>query len=285
MAPRFDRLLRQHYLIPNSLNSVSPVQNVLDKIVAYKQTEVAHAKQQCPRERLEDRLEHASPVRDFTAALRSGEDMGLIAEIKKASPSAGLIREDFDPVAIAKIYEQHGASCISVLTDSHFFQGSLGYLEAVRNAVSLPLLRKDFLIDTYQVLEARVAGADCVLLIAECLEPDRLEELYRYAAQLGMESLIEIYEPENLDVVLKLKSSLVGINNRNLQTFETDLQHSIGLCSRVGPETLLVSESGIRTRADVVRLQQAGVHAILVGETLMRAEDIGHKTEELLGKR
>ncbi len=260
------------------------MQNILDEIVAHKQGEIQIAKEKRPADQLERQLTEAPPVRDFVAALSGSEEIGLIAEVKKASPSAGLIREDFDPVAIAEVYEQHGASCISVLTDENFFQGHLDDLKAVRQAVSIPVLRKDFILDPYQILEARVAGADCVLLIAECLDDSQLRELYLYAAERGMESLIEIYEPENLDRVLKLEPKLMGINNRNLKTFVTDLNHSINLMKRVLKETLLVSESGIRDRNDVVRLQQAGVRGILVGETLMRSEDIGAKMEELLGK-
>ena len=260
------------------------MQNILDEIVAHKQGEIESAEEKRPADQLERQLTEAPAVRDFVAALTSSEEIGLIAEVKKASPSAGIIREDFDAVAIAKVYEQHGASCISVLTDENFFQGCLDDLRAVRRAVSIPVLRKDFILDPYQVLEARVAGADCVLLIAECLDDSRLRELSLYATELGMESLIEIYEPENLDRVLKLKPKLLGINNRNLKTFVTDLNHSIEIMKRVPKETLLVSESGIRDRNDVVRLHQAGVRGILVGETLMRSEDIGAKVEELLGQ-
>ena len=260
------------------------MQNILDEIVAHKQGEIETAKEKWPADQLERQLSEAPAVRDFVAALTGSEEIGLIAEVKKASPSAGLIRENFDAVAIAEVYEQHGASCISVLTDENFFQGRLDDLKAVRQAVSIPILRKDFILDPYQLLEARAAGADCVLLIAECLDDSRLRELYLYAAELGMESLIEIYEPKNLDRVLKLEPKLLGINNRNLKTFVTDLKHSINLMDRVPKETLLVSESGIRERTDVVRLQQAGVRGILVGETLMRSEDIGAKVEELLGQ-
>jgi indole-3-glycerol phosphate synthase len=261
-----------------------PVANVLAEIVVHKQGEIADAKKARPVESLRERLAQAPPVRDFNRALRTRTGIQLIAEVKKASPSAGLIREDFDPVAIAQTYERHGAACISVLTDEHYFQGHLRYLEAVRQSVSIPVLRKDFILDTYQVLEARVAGADCVLLIAECLEDCRLRELYFYAAELGMESLIEIYEPENLERVLKLEPNLIGVNNRNLRTFVTDLEHSLRLRRQIPVDCLLVSESGIKTRADVLRLEQAGVQAMLVGETLMRTPDIGRKVDELLGK-
>jgi len=260
------------------------VKNILDTITAHKQVEIADARRRCPAEQLQQRLADAPPVRDFVGALRAAPNgLGLIAEIKRASPSAGLIRPDFDPVSIAGIYETHGATCLSVLTDERFFQGHLDDLTAVRRVVSLPVLRKDFLLDRYQVLEARVAGADGVLLIAECLSEDQLRDLSGYAAELGMAALIEVYESENLDRVLTLDPPLVGVNNRNLQTFETSLEHSIQMAGRISEGVLLVSESGIGSRDDVVRLQRAGVRAILVGETLMRATDIGHKVDELLG--
>ncbi len=259
------------------------VDNVLEQIVEHKLAEVAAARRARPERDLRERLSQAPPVRDFVAALRAKHPMGLIAEIKRASPSAGKIRTDFDAVAIARAYEAHGAACISVLTDEKFFQGSLDDLQLVRAAVSVPVLRKDFILDRYQVLEARVAGADCVLLIAECLDDSTLRDLHDSARELGMETLIELYEPENLDRVLALSPALVGINNRNLKTLVTDLRHSIRLRSRVPPGILLVSESGISGRDDVTRLQDAGLRAILVGETLMRSEDVGRKLEELIG--
>lgn len=257
------------------------VADVLEKIVLHKRQEIADAKAALPPESLRERLASAPPVRDFAAAIRRPGGVRVIAEVKKASPSAGIIRADFDPVQIATTYEAHGAACLSVLTDEKFFQGRLEYLTAVRQQVAIPVLRKDFLLDRYQVLEARVAGADCVLLIAECLDDCTLRDLYFYASELGMESLIEIYDPENLDRVLKLEPALLGINNRNLRTFVTDLGHSIALKQRVPAECTLVSESGIHTRADVERLLQAGIRAILVGETLMRSPDIGAKLDEL----
>jgi len=261
------------------------VNNILEQITAHKRVEIADTQKRCPIEQLEQCLADAPPPRDFLAALRSApEGLGLIAEIKRASPSAGLIRADFDPVAIAQTYQSHGAACLSVLTDEHFFQGCLDDMIAVRNAVSLPVLRKDFLLDRYQVLEARVAGADCVLLIAECLNSDQLRDLFGYAAELGMAALIEVYDSENLQKVLALDPPLVGINNRNLETFETSLDNSVRLAKRVPEGVLLVSESGIGHREDVERLQRAGVRGILVGETLMRATDIGRKVEELLGR-
>lgn len=258
------------------------VPNVLAKILDHKRGEIAAAKAHRPAEVLQAELATAPPVRDFVAALRAAPDIGLIAEVKKASPSAGIIRADFDPLKIADIYQAAGASCLSVLTDEHFFQGHLNYLKRIRETASVPLLRKDFIIDRYQVLEARAAGADCVLLIAECLDDCTLRDLYFYAGELGMESLIEIYDPENLDRVLKLDPPLIGVNNRDLRTFVVDLNHTLEIVPRVPKSTLLISESGIKTRADVERLKSAGVGAILVGETLMRADDIGAALREMV---
>lgn len=258
--------------------------DILSRIIERKRIEVAEARRLRTESLLIEQLDSAPPVRDFVQALRSATDIGLIAEVKKGSPSAGVIRADFDPVQIARIYEQHGASCLSVLTDEHFFLGHLDYLKAVRAAVGIPVLRKDFIIDRYQVLEARAAGADCILLIAECLDDCHLRDLYFYASELGMESLIEIYDVENLDRVLKLEPALMGINNRDLRTFVTDLDHTTRLAAQIPRSTLLVSESGIKTRADIDRVKAGGARAILVGETLMRAPQIGPAVDELLGR-
>jgi indole-3-glycerol phosphate synthase len=263
-------------------SSPLPADNVLARIIDHKLGEIAEGKRLRPVEALQQQLAAAPPVRDFVEALRAKSDIALIAEVKKASPSAGVIRADFDPAAIARIYEQHGAACLSVLTDEHFFQGHLENLRAVKLAVNIPVLRKDFIVDRYQVLEARATGADCILLIAECLDDCHLRDLYFYASELGMESLIEIYDPENLDRVLKLDPALVGVNNRDLRTFVTDLDHTIRLAPRLSSSTLLVSESGIRTRADVDRLKAGGTRAILVGETLMGSPDIGRAVDDLL---
>lgn len=256
--------------------------DVLQTIVEHKLAEVAAAKRVRPVESLTERLPKAPPVRDFAAALNAGRAMHVIAEVKKASPSAGLIRADFDPVEIARTYERHGAACVSVLTDEEFFQGKLEYLTVIRRTISLPVLRKDFILDRYQVLEARVAGADCVLLIAECLDDCQLRDLYFYASELGMDALVEIYDPDNLDRVLKIGANLIGINNRNLRTMVTDLDHTLRLRDRVPESCTLISESGIHRREDVARLEAAGIHAILVGETLMRSADIGAKLDSLL---
>lgn len=259
------------------------VSNILEDIVASKLTEVSQAKSKVPVEQLAEALADAAPARDFVASMQSHGPVAMIAEVKKASPSAGVIREDFHPVEIARIYESAGAACLSVLTDEQYFQGHLDFLIAVRKNVAIPVLRKDFIIDRYQVLEARVAGADCVLLIAECLDDAQLEDLYGYALELGMSALVEIYEPDNLERVLKLSPPLLGINNRNLKTFVTSLDHSIRLGAQVPADCLLISESGIRDRSDVLKLQESGVRGILVGETLMRSSDIGEKARELLG--
>jgi len=260
------------------------VTNILDKIVDRKQAEIETAKRERPLQLLQEQLSSAPPVRDFVASISANQqDIAVIAEVKKASPSAGMIRKDFDPVSIAQAYEARGAACVSVLTDETFFQGSLNDMRNARQAISLPVLRKDFVLDRYQVLEARVAGADCVLLIAECLDDCRLRDLYFYISELGMDALVEIYDPENLDAVLKLDPPLVGVNNRDLRTFDADLQHSIRLAGRVPQQTILVSESGIRDRHDVTRLRDAGIRAILVGETLMREPHPGDKLDELLG--
>jgi indole-3-glycerol phosphate synthase len=256
---------------------------ILDDIVAAKRKEVEEAKVRTPAGELRHLADDAPPPLDFLGALSHGPPIRLIAEVKKASPSAGVIREDFDPVRIAQIYRDHGASCISVLTDRPFFQGDLEYLRQIRRAVDLPLLRKDFIIDRYQVLDARAAGADAVLLIAECLDDDALAELHGAIEELGMTALVELYQPENLRRVLDAGVRLVGINNRDLHTFHTDLGHCIRLRKQVPAGRIVVGESGIRTRRDVLELQSAGLHAMLVGETLMAQPDIGKAVDELLG--
>jgi indole-3-glycerol phosphate synthase len=258
--------------------------SVLDKIVAAKREEIAACRAQTPEAELRRKLADAPPVRDFFAALAGPGPIRLIAEIKKASPSAGVIRDDFDPVAIAQIYEQHGASCLSVLTDEPFFQGRLEYLELVRAHVELPVLRKDFILDSYQLLEARAAGADAVLLIAECLDDCNLRKLHNETIELGMTPLVELYDPENLDRVLEAGATLVGVNNRDLRTFQVDLEHTLRLRPRVPEHCVMVSESGVKTRQDVDRLEAAGIDAILVGESLMREPNIGAAVDRLLGR-
>ncbi len=284
------------------LNGVS---TILDQIVATKREEIARAKAAVPIERLRDRLSDAPPVRDFFAALstptrsvsegeltrRASEGvvtrsvtatLKLIAEVKKASPSQGLIRADFDPVAIARAYESAGATCLSVLTDEHYFQGNLDYLRQIRRAVELPILRKDFILDSFQLVEARAAGADAVLLIAECLDDCHLRKLHNEAIELGMTPLVEFYEPANLPRVLAAGAQLIGVNNRDLRTFAVDLDHAIRLRDQIPFDCVLVAESGIHTHADVLRLQTAGVDAMLVGESLMRQPDIAQSVRRLL---
>ena len=226
----------------------------------------------------------APAPRDFLAALSLGPPIRLIAEVKKASPSAGVIRADFDPVGIAKIYERQGAACISVLTDRPYFQGSLDDLRKVRAAVDLPVLRKDFVIDRYQIVEARAAGADAVLLIAECLDDYALRDLHEAILELGMTPLVELYEPQNLRRVLDAGVQLIGINNRDLRTFQVDLGHCMRLRRKIPAGRIVVGESGIKNRQDVEKLQSAGLHAMLVGETLMAQADIGRAVDELMGK-
>lgn len=259
------------------------METILDRIVAQKRIEVEAARKRVPAEELSERLALAPPVRDFAAALVRGPGIGVIAEVKKASPSAGVLREDFDPVAIARAYQTGGASALSVLTDEPFFQGKLAYLTAIRQAVDLPLLRKDFIIDVYQVLEARIAGADAVLLIAEILDDKQLPILIAAIHSARMQALVEVYEPSNLTRVLETDAVLIGVNNRDLRTFEADLEHTIRLAPRVPPDRVLVSESGIRTADDIARLQKVGVRAVLIGETFMRSGDVGAKLRELRG--
>ncbi len=256
---------------------------ILDEIVSQKRVEIESARARMPLEELEAQAGDAPPTRDFRAALAGPGPIRMIAEVKKASPSAGVLREDFDPIAIARTYQAHGASCLSVLTDSKFFQGHLITLARIRAAVAIPLLRKDFVTDEYQVVEARMAGADAVLLIAEILDDDRLASLLARARGLGMAALVEFHDPINLARVLEAGADLVGVNNRDLTRFATDLDLTLRLRDQIPPGVVLVSESGIRTRADVERLERAGVDAILVGESLMRAPDIGWAVEDLLG--
>ena len=256
---------------------------ILEKIVASKRAEIADAKGKISPNQLHSAIENAPPPRNFFDALADVDGIALIAEIKKASPSAGVICEQFDPQQIAEIYCAHGASCLSVLTDRNYFQGSLEYLIQVRSKVNVPILRKDFILDEYQLFEARAAGADAVLLIAECLNDCELRNLYQVTIDLEMSPLVEIYEKSNLSRVLEMGATLIGVNNRNLHDFSIDLDHVLDLRMDIPPECLVVGESGICTRQDVLRLQQGGVDAILVGETLMRSKDIGGAVDLLLG--
>ncbi len=256
---------------------------ILDKIVATKRLEIERAKSARPEGAVRVAAEQATPPRDFFSVLAAPGPIKLIAEVKKASPSRGLIRTDFDPATIAKVYEQHGATCLSVLTDEEYFQGHLDYLRDVRANVTIPVLRKDFILDPYQLFEARAAGADAVLLIAECLDDCQLRSLFNQAMALGLTPLVELYEPENLQRVFDAGATLIGVNNRDLRTFEVDLDHTLRMRERVPDQCVLVAESGIRTHADVQKLHAAGVDAILVGESLMVQVDIGAAVDRLLG--
>ena len=256
---------------------------ILDDIIAYKKEELAGTKRSAPFADVKSKAADAGATRGFGKALSLGSDIRLIAEVKKASPSKGVIREDFDPVAIAHVYEKAGASCLSVLTEKKFFQGDLAYLGLIRAAVKLPLLRKDFIIDEYQIFEARAAGADAILLIAACLDKQQMQDYLGTAAGLGLDVLVESHTYRELDKSLQAGALLVGINNRDLQTFTVSLQTTLDLLKDIPDDRTVVSESGIRTRDDVLKLRQAGVDAILVGESLMREKDIGKKVKELLG--
>ena len=259
---------------------------ILDDIVAYKKDEVALAKANTPIAALEALATETRP-RGFRSALEQRAENGfaLIAEIKKASPSKGLIREDFDPAAHARAYAQGGAACLSVLTDRPSFQGSPEHLRAARAAVALPILRKDFMIDPYQVAEAAAWGADCILLIMACLEDGQARELAAAAADFNLDILIETHDRAELDRAINLNANLIGINNRNLKTFDVSLNTTLSLCAHVPAPTFLVSESGISTHEDLTLLREAGAKAFLVGETLMRSADVAAATRNLLNPR
>lgn len=268
---------------------------ILDKIIQTKRHEIAERKQRTPLEALKETIQTLGRPRNFFQAVTkmpAGKPLNLIAEIKKASPSAGVIRADFDPVAIAKIYASAGADALSVLTDEQYFQGRLEYIHAIRDVVKLPVLRKDFLIDPYQVYESRAAGADAILLIAECLQTNELIDLQILATELNLTCLIEVHDIDNLmrvrDRVIGFPHrsySLLGINNRDLRTFKTDLGTTLRVAELIDDKEVLVSESGINTFEDVKKLSDAGVRAVLVGESLMRSADIAGKVKELFGQR
>jgi indole-3-glycerol phosphate synthase len=258
--------------------------DILQRIVAVKRDEVAQARRRCGLAELQAQAAAASPARGFAAALRARVEAGspaVIAEVKKASPSKGVLREHFVPADIARSYESGGAACLSVLTDERFFQGCAAYLQQARESCSLPVLRKDFLIDPYQVVEARAMGADCVLLIAACLDDGLMSELEACATEQGLDVLVEVHDGEELERALRLRTPLIGVNNRNLRTFEVSLDTTIGLLPRVPGDRLLVTESGILARADVQRMRSADVHAFLVGEAFMRAPDPGQALRDL----
>lgn len=256
--------------------------DILNKILDVKADEVARAKKQQDfaslRREVESHKEARSQLRDFTGALRGKlkqQQPAVIAEVKKASPSKGVLRENFDPASIAASYAHHGAACLSVLTDEQFFQGAPAYLQQARNACALPALRKDFMIDLYQVYQARNWGADAILLIVAALDHGLMRELEACAHELGMAVLVEVHDGIELDAALRLQTPLLGINNRNLRTFETSLDTTIKLLPRISPDKLVITESGIITKDDVTKMRDADVHAFLVGEAFMRAPEPG----------
>lgn len=252
--------------------------DILQRIVAVKRREVAEAREARPLAALEAEAARQPAARDFVGALRSRVAAGrpaVIAEVKKASPSKGVLRDPFDPAAIARAYEAGGAACLSVLTDVEFFQGSVAALQAARGACGLPVIRKDFLVDPYQVVEARAMGADCILLIAACLDDATMAALDALARRLGLSVLVEVHDGDELERALRLPGPLVGINNRDLRTFDVRLSTTLDLLPRIPADRLLVTESGILAPGDVARMRAAGVPAFLVGEAFMRAPDPG----------
>ena len=263
---------------------MSDTPDILKKIVARKREEIAERSARVSIDELKAQLDGASPTRGFVEAIRNkiaAGQAGVIAEIKKASPSKGVIREHFVPAQIAKSYEQGGAACLSVLTDIDFFQGGDDYLKEARAACSLPVIRKDFIIDPYQVYEARVIGADCILLIAACLEDGQMRSLAELANELGMDVLIEVHDEEELKRSLPLNQPLVGINNRNLRTFEVGLETTLRMLGQIPADRIVVTESGIHTPEDVKLMRDSKVNAFLVGEAFMRAGEPGEKLAEL----
>ena len=258
--------------------------DILQRILAVKWEEIERARAECSLEALKDLALAAPAVRNFESAIRTRVKAGgsaVIAEIKKASPSKGLLREPFDPTAIAASYEQHGASCLSVLTDRQFFQGSPAYLQSARAACKLPVLRKDFMVDPYQVFEARAMGADCILLIVAALDDGVMAELESIAMDLGMSVLVEVHGQDELARALRLRTPLLGINNRNLRTFQTSLDVTLDMLPLIPGERVVITESGIANRGDVDRMRSAGVHGFLVGEAFMRAADPGLSLKQL----
>ena len=256
---------------------------ILDKICSHKLKEVVEAKKLVSIESLKERCKDSPQTGKFSKAIKKDNEIKVIAEVKKASPSAGIIREDFNYVNIAMEYEAGGASAISVLTDKEFFMGDIKYLSEIKEAVNVPVLRKDFIIDPYQIYEARAAGADSILLIARILTKEQIDTFLALAHKLGMECMVEVHDKNELEKVMETEAAIIGINNRNLDTLETNLETTLRLCHLVPDGKILVSESGIKTRADVLKLEEAGIDAILIGETLMRSKDIFLKMKELFG--
>jgi len=258
--------------------------DVLKRILAVKEVENANRSRSMPMETLTDRIAEQTPVRGFVQAISdklSQQQAAVIAEVKKASPSKGVLRDPFDPAAIAKSYEQGGAACLSVLTDEDFFQGSEDALVTARNACTLPVIRKDFIIDSYQVFEARAMGADCILLIVAALEDTQMRSLYQLAIELGMDVLVEVHDADELTRALALQPMLLGINNRDLRTFDVTLETTLSLLNTIPTDTTVVTESGILSVADVQRMRAEGIEAFLVGEAFMRADDPGASLKEL----
>jgi indole-3-glycerol phosphate synthase len=261
-------------------------EDVLARICADTRAEVARRRSAMPLEDLRRKISHVGPTRGFGDALKQATmdgRFGLVAELKKASPSGGLIRENFDPAALARAYAEGGATCLSVLTDEPHFQGTAEHLKIARKAVDLPVLRKDFVLDPWQVYESRAMGADCILLILAALADEQASELAELARALDLDVLAEVHNRTELDRALWLQTSLIGINNRNLKTLQTDLQTTIDLAPLVPPDRFLISESGITTYADVQRLAAGGVNCFLVGESLLRQPDVAHAARALLG--
>ena len=258
---------------------------ILDTIVAHKRRELKQDRELKPLQALKIQIPDLPPTLDFKAALAPPGVVNLIAEVKRRSPSKGIIREDFDPVKIAKTYAGNGASAISVLTDHEFFGGDLSFLNAIRNAVDVPLLRKDFTIDEYHIYQARTAGADAVLLIVAILTPEQLREFIGVAKHLNLAALVEVHTQTELDIALDVGAEIIGINNRDLKTFHTDIGTSFHLRKSIPNDKIVVSESGIYSREDVIRLGEADMDAILVGESLMKSADIGGKVRTLLGSK
>ncbi len=264
----------------------TPADDFLQKILRQKAEEVAARSEREPLKQLRARLENAAPVRDFTGALETRVAAGkpaIIAEIKKASPSKGLLRADFRPDEIARSYAQAGAACLSVLTDAPFFQGASAHLEQARAATALPVLRKDFIIDAYQVFESRVLGADCILLIAAALGDMQMLELANLARDMDLAVLVEVHDRDELERALQLPTPLIGVNNRNLRTFETHLETTLALLPEIPKDRIVITESGIHTPENVVRLRAHGIQAFLVGEAFMKAPSPGKKLRELFG--
>jgi indole-3-glycerol phosphate synthase len=258
--------------------------DILQKILHTKQEEIAARSAVTSLAQWREQAASADPVRGFLRSMQANMAAGnpaIIAEIKKASPSQGVIRADFDPPAIAQSYEQAGAACLSVLTDAQYFQGHESYLQVARAACSLPVIRKDFIVDPYQVYEARAIGADCILLIVAALDDAQLAELYTLATVLGMDVLVEVHDAAEMERALRLNAPLIGVNNRNLRTFVTSLQTTLDLQAQVPENVLLVTESGIHKQADVALMREHGIHAFLVGEAFMRAQDPGTELKKL----